>query len=347
MIRYLVLLGLALSTTGCTSILGMDNIFRDRRSDYLRASEMPPINVPEDLDSQTLGAAYPVPSAGQVSEYQLASEFETPRPEQISIEQAGQVRIQRLGGDQWILVPAPPAEVWPQLRAFLAAQRIPTQSTDAANGVIESAWISDDGDDAMFYQYRFQLEQGVQLNTTEIVLDHREAPANTAEADLPAWDSGEGENAARANALRLRLAEALVETEGGSTASLLGQRIGAATKVEMVTPSEADPFLLLKLNYERSWASVEYALGTQSFAIRDSNKDGGQFDMVVRNLEAENYSWLRRQLRGTPESLGTPYRIQLRQVEGGVEVRVTNPDGSSLEQREAFNILTLLRSKLA
>jgi uncharacterized lipoprotein len=147
--------------------------------------------------------------------------------------------------------------------------------------------------------------------------------------------------------MRLDLAEALAGAEGGSTASLLGQSIGAAAKVEIVTPSATDPYILMRLSYGRSWASVAYALETEAFQIDSSDEDTGLFNIIQLDTEAMNYSWLRRIMRGTPESLGSHYQIHLRQTDEAVEVRVTTPEGGSLPQREAFEILTLLRSKLA
>jgi len=68
--------------------------------------------------------------------------------------------------------------------------------------------------------------------------------------------------------------------------------------------------------------------------------------MLLSEAE-QDYSWLRRVLRGSAGNLGQPYQINLRQIEDSVEVRVVSPQGDSLPQREAFEFLTLLRSNLA
>ena len=343
MFRPIILSLLVFSLSACTSLFGIDSVFRDRSGDYLRADDMPQIEVPEDLDSDTLGVAFPVP---EVTEYQLGDQFQTPRPEQLAVEPVGQVRIQSLAGESWILVPASPGEVWPQLRRFLTNNRIPTLSTDAGNGVIETDWVSDDGDDSLAYQYRFRLEQGVQLNTTEIVVDVRQMQVNEPDRSPPAWDSPDAINPDQEAAMRLQLAEALADEESGGTASLLGQSIGAAAKVEVVTPRASDPYILLHLSYERSWASVEYALGSEWFGIDSSDREAGVFDIQLFTEPAQPSSWLGR-LFGGGRSTSTAYRVQLQRVGEAVEVRVTTPEGASLPQREAFEVLTLLRSNLA
>lgn len=347
MIRYIFLFALVFNLAGCSSLFGTDSIFRDRGSDYLKAEEMSPIQIPEDLDSDTLGVAFPVPPAGQVSDYQLADEFETPRPDELGTEQVGQVRIQRLDGDQWILVPAPPAEAWPRVRGYLTENRMPTLRTDADNGVIETGLLNYGEDASIRHQFLLRLEQGVQLNTTEIVVQHRQFPADSVPTPLPVWSESETSTSGVADEMRLQIAESLASDEGSGTASLLGQSIGAAAKVQIITPSAADPYILMHLSYERSWASVEFALGTELFSIETSNKEAGVFDVMLLSEEEQGYSWLRRLMRGSAGNLGLAYQLTLRQVDDSVEVRVISPDGESLPQREAFEFLTLLRSKLA
>lgn len=347
MIRNFLLIFLALAVSGCTSLFGADSIFRDRRSDYLRADEMQPITVPEDLDSETLGVAFPVPPAGQVSEYQLAEDFETPRPDEFGTDEVGEVRMQRLGDDQWILVPAPPAEAWPRIRGFLTENGIPALRTDAINGVIETGPMILGDDLSEQHQFLLRLEQGVRLNTTEIVVRHRSFPSDDVPDTLPEWSDDQTGDSEQADEMRLQIAESLAGDEGSGTASLLGQRVGAAAKVEIVTPSAADPYILMHLSYDRSWASVEFALGTELYNIESSDKETGVFDLLLLSEAEQDYSWLRRLMRGSAGNLGQPYQINLRQVEDSVEVRVRSPQGESLPQREAFEFLTLLRSKLA
>lgn len=347
MIRNIVLILLAVALAGCTSLFGADSVFRDRRSDYLKAEEMQPIQVPEDLDSETLGVAFPVPPAGQVSDYQLATEFETPRPDELSTDQVGQVRIQRLDEDQWILVPAPPAEAWPRIRGYLTENRIPTLRTDADNGIIETGLLNYGDDDGTLHQFLLKLEQGVQLNTTEIVVRHRQFPSGAVPEVMPDWTQDQTGDSEEAEEMRLQIAESLAADEGSGTASLLGQRIGAAAKVEIITPSAVDPYILMHLSYARSWASVEFALGTATFSIESSDRDAGVFNLLLLSGTEQDYSWLRRVLRGSNGNLGQPYQLNLRQVDDSVEVRVMSPEGDSLPQREAFEFLTLLRSKLA
>src|SRR5690606_17823168 len=73
------------------------------------------------------------------------------------------------------------------------------------------------------------------------------------------------------------LGEALAGDVSSGTVSLLAQAIGGAEKVEIVTPKVADPYLLMKLDMDRTWASVAYSLQRGGFTTIDQDQSGGIF----------------------------------------------------------------------
>lgn len=334
----------SVAMTGCS--FGGDNPFRDRSDDYLRATEITPIQVPEDLDRGRLGQIYQVPQAGQVAPYQIDSEFEVPRPQRLSAQRSeGQVRIQSLGDEKWILVPASPGEIWPRVRAFLTRNEIATASADADRGVIVTDWLTFDDDAEKEHQFRLEFEQGVQLNTTEIDVTQRQRPAGESGSDSTAWPETSAD-AERADWMRTRLAEELAAEGSSGAASLVGQDIGATAKVELVAPRVADPYLSMKLNYERAWASVEFALESPGFEVESQDVEAGRFDIRYRQPVEKQRSGLMRWLFGDKQNEARSYRIRVRDVEGEVEVRILQPDGSSLSQQRAYQLLSRLRQQL-
>ncbi len=342
MARYTILIFIVLLLGGCTSIFGLDSAFRDRSNDYLRAVELPPMVVPAGLDGQVIGQIYPVPQAGQVASYQLEDEFRTPRPAKIDANRAsGEVRIQRLGDDQWILVGAPPGEIWPRVRAFLAASGIGVASANADQGVIDSDWLSFDGDDESYHRFRVRLEQGVQLFTAEISILHQSVSPEALDGAI--WEQAQG-NSAQAQWLRENLAQSLASDQGRA-ASLLGQQIGAAAKVEMVTPSAADPYLQMNLSLARAWASVEYAMGSDQFELVEREREAGLL-RFSHQPEVEQRSWFRRLFSRSSGNRSREYLLRLEPRGDYLELRIMAPDGSSLDQRQAFEMLSLIRSNL-
>ncbi|MBT5330759.1 MAG: outer membrane protein assembly factor BamC [Porticoccaceae bacterium] len=347
MIRIVLVLSLVLITSGCTRLLGDNNPFRNRSNDYLQASSLEDIQVPENLDSQAVGQLYPVPEAGEVPDYQLDDEFVVPRVEaNLNESTTSAVKIQRLAGESWILTSSPPGETWPRVRNFLANNELPTEFANAATGTIDTSWVELEEEQETVHQFRLKLEQGVQVNTTEIVIQHRQYQVDAMPAVLPEWTLSGSDNLEREDWLRNELAQSLAIDDVTSSASLLGQEIGAAVKVRLETPANENPYMLLFLNEERAWAAVTYALEIDTINLieRDDASDIADFEFY--EVEPEDLSWFAK-LRGRRNAEPVPYRLKMIEEEGDQVIRIFNLDDTPVDQREAFIVLTRLRANLS
>lgn len=345
--KIVFVLALALSVSGCTRLLGDNNPFRNRSNDYLQAAALETIRVPEDMDGRAIGQLYPVPDAGDVPDYQLGNEFVVPRVEaSLNESSSSAVKIQRLGEESWILASAPPGETWPRVRNYLVSNEIPTEFANAATGTIDTAWVQLDGDEQNVHQFRLKLEQGVQLNTTEIVIQQRQYHADSMPAVLPVWSGQGSDDSAQEDWLRNDLAQTLASDDITGSASLLGQEIGAAAKVRLRTPESGNPSLVLLLNATRAWASVTYALDIPTINILEQSEDPRAAKFEFYEKPPEDLSWFAR-LRGKRNPLPALYTLTMVEEEGSQIVRVYRPDGTAVDQREAFIVLTRLRNNLS
>lgn len=334
-------------TSGCTRLLGDHNPFRNRSNDYLQAVALEAIEVPGELDDQAVGQLYPVPDAGDVPDYQLGNEFVVPRVEaSLSESSSSAIKIQRLSGESWILASAAPGETWPRVRNYLATNEIATEFANASTGTIDTAWIELDGDEQTVHQFRLKLEQGVQLNTTEIVIQQREYRAGSMPAVLPEWFAQGSDNLEKEDWLRNNLAESLATDDITGSASLLGQEIGAAVKVRLETPTDENPYMLLFLNQERAWAAVTYALDIETINLIERDDDLGIADFEFYEIAPEDLSWFAK-LRGKKNPEPVPYRLKVVEENGDQVVRIFRQDNTLVEQREAFIVLTRLRNNLS
>lgn len=347
MSKIVPVLVLVMLISGCSRLLGDNNPFRNRSNDYLQATALEPIQVPEELDNEAIGQLYRVPDAGEVPDYQLGDEFIVPRVEaSLNETNNSAVRIQRLGTDSWILASAPPSETWPRVRNYLANNGIPTEFANAATGTIDTAWVELEAEETTVHQFRLKLEQGVQLNTTEIVIQQREYPSSALPAILPEWPEAGSDDPEQEEWLRNNLAQSLALDDVTSSASLLGQEIGAAQKVSLRTPANENPYIELLLSEERAWASVTYALNIDTINLLERNDAENVADFEFYEEEPEDLSWFAR-LTGKRNPEPIAYRVKMVDVEGAQIVRLYRPDDSLVEQREAFIVLTRLRNNLS
>ena len=328
---------------GCSAILGDFSPFRDRSDDYLNAQAIDVIAIPEDLDREALGQLYPVPEAGDVRDYQLDDEFVVPRV-MPNLEQANTsgVRIQRLGEDSWILTSSAPSETWPRIRDFLSDNGLPTEFANASTGTIDTGWVELDEIPDLVHQFRIILEQGVQLDTTEIVIQHREFASAAFPTNIPEWTEG-SDDADQEEWLRNNLSQALANEDATSSASLLGQEIGAAVKVNLETPQDDLPFIVMHLNADRAWASIEYALTTETFSVLAKANDRRVIDFEFYDEPPESVAWYEA-LFGKRAAKPDVYYLWMEESAGEQIVRLYNLDGSLPSARAAYQVLNRLRT---
>lgn len=329
--------------TGC-GLFDDDGIFRNKGKDYKQAAENPYIKVPEGLDSDALGELYLIPEIPETSV--LDEDGGTPRPQLLSTNVLEEeVKVQSLGERRWILINREPSEVWPRVRNILNRNAVPTASLDAATGVIETVWLEFDDSPDKAHRYRFSIEQGVQPKSTEILILHSQM---TRGAEIPAWPAGSDEEEREKTMLNV-LASSLAGDESSGTVSLLAQDIGGAAKVDVLAPKDKEPYMLLKLDYDRSWASVGYSVSKDNFSIVDQDRTSGVF-YVDYSLEEEDKPGFIRRLFGAETADKVPeakYQIRLVRGAEGIEVRVSGGERSALERTEALRLLNKIRANLS
>src|SRR5690554_214407 len=131
----LVLFALILPLSGCGMFFGDDGWFRNRGGDYLKADNIPPLVLDEDIDRSALGELYPIAPLTAADIEELPEAYEVPRPLPLSANMLEEsVKIQRLGEQTWILMNVAPGEIWPRLRSFLNVNGLTVARADISSG---------------------------------------------------------------------------------------------------------------------------------------------------------------------------------------------------------------------
>jgi outer membrane protein assembly factor BamC len=256
--------------SGCSSLFGPEGFFRDRGDDYLNADVIEPMVLPPGVTEESIQQLYMIPTI-QNNEVETSGAFEVPRPQSLSDNAfTDKVKIQKLGDRRWILVNAPPAQVWPQVRNFLSRNSLEVVFTDATTGVIETGWLRFQDDEANKDKYRLQIEQGVQPDSTEIHVRHvsvsRDVPGS-GQVNWPATSASQERESWMMDELAATIAS---DATDGQAASLLAQTIGMSDKVA-VEAVNGEPVLHLNLAYSRAWATVGHAVQKGGFSLWESD----------------------------------------------------------------------------
>jgi outer membrane protein assembly factor BamC len=384
--RYGYLICLSVSLSGCGMLFGDDGVFRNRENDYLKADSLPPLVLPVTANKEALGELYPIPSisAADFGYDATASDYEVPRPMPLSANMLqDNVKIQRVGESQWILVNAAPGELWPRIRNFLNANNLNATRADLKSGIIETSWLQFKTDLNSQDKYRLQIDQGIQPETSEIHITHISVPGANKPTQDPEWPT-KSMNPEREKWLLDELAATLASDESEGGTSLLAQGIGSNVSAKAALGMyKNEPVMTLKLDKTRTMATIAYAAKRDGFQLYESDASTGMFYVFYQDPEDAKPGWFKRffHIGLNPKPATTPYSLdkvaanmlqgdafesapystrddekKLKDAPGYVFVvtgkpgdylvRVRDPYGKRLKPREARELITKLRKNL-
>lgn len=289
MSRTVLLVALLLTSSGCGYLFGDKGVFRDKSEDYKKAPEPPRLQLPADKDSNALQDIYVVPAIHD--SLVLSGEFEVPRPTPLVAGAADEiVRIQKLGDERWALVAEAPGQLWPQVRSFLAAADIQIARVDPRAGLIETGWITLDGQD-MASRFQFRIEQGVQRGNSELhVLQMNQA------GDINSWPAKSHDLQLESDVLQAVAQYIADSTDAAPVSMIADQAISASGKISLEESQGGHTLIRVGLPFQRAWASLARALEDSTFEITDRDRSVGEYYVKFLGPDSEEedgwFDWL-------------------------------------------------------
>ncbi len=346
--KLMLFAALVAQCAGCGYLFGDTGVFRDKSEDYKKAREVPALQVPEGIDSETLGEIYPIPPITDT--ILLAGKFDVPRPAPlVAGDEDEQVRIQTLASESWALVNATPGQVWPQVRAFLSASQIPIARVDASAGLIESAWVTLE-DEAMASRFRFRIDQGVQRGDSELhVLQMSQA------GDVDNWPKTSTSPSQESEMLRALSQYMANSTDSAPVSMVAEQAISAEGKISMQEDPDNDIYIRLSLPYDRAWASVGRAIEESNFEITDRDRSAGKYYVRFLGTKAEDEAGWFDWMLGSDDDPMTNQLIvvsvnSLNAQDVAIRIEQTAPlDGAEtvvMEKRDEQALLSLIKDNI-
>jgi outer membrane protein assembly factor BamC len=286
MVRKFLAIIIIGSISSCSFISGDNGVLRDRRQTYKDAEISPVMEIPHSLDSYTIDQLYVIPSQFLTD----AVPFEdVPMPEPIETKRREGVIIQNLGERRWIVLDATPAQVWPLVRDFWAQLQVSLDYENPTSGLMETAWVEVNAEPLLRHKYRISIEPGLHSGYAEIYVTHLSNLRSEPIPVLVNWpDSSESEDRERQimDAVSQYLADRN-DVYQASTSSLLAGSIDAERKANIVTESNGQEKLRLRVDYNRAWVQVRQAIERAEVEILET--DRGEAKIVV------NFSGIREQ----------------------------------------------------
>jgi len=356
----------AASIVVCTGCGWFGSIFVDRSNDYLVAKERPPLVVPDDLSNAAIQPMMPIPA---VTSTQRHVNFEggAPRPEAIyARDESEGVKIQKLGDQRWLLIPQPPAVVWPKVKQFFAdngvaltldqpeAGRLDTEwltiSSKAARDVVRLS-ISDGKASANLAtgrdRVRVLVEPGIRDRTTEIHLRYENDSKSMPNDQVMPEQSDIGEVETQ---LLNELGGYIAANVGDASISYVARNISTQSKAELQRDPSDLPVLRLNLDFDRAWATVAQALKEAKLDVTDVDRSAGVFyltvtDQMLNQEEKPSFwtRWFRSENKRNLTLLMQPLTANAPPQTPGYDVTVFSDNGQRAPADLAEQVLIMIR----
>lgn len=331
-----------------------------KQPDYQSSKSLPPLEVPPDLVTPGKDQALNIPAPARPeppvngSAAAPVREGVTPAKLDVTPTAPAGVRVQREGAMRWLLIDAPPEQVWPQVTAFLQAQGFEIARDQPRIGILETEWFQDPRtQDALKSllkksfedieranlrnKYVIHIEPGAAPGTSEVYVSHR-GLEQVAYQDATRWQPRPSDPMLS----REIMAKFVVYLGGSEEQAAASSAEPAAARVSEMGAGQ-DAFVLNE-DFASAWRRVGMALDQAGFDITDRNRDAGYY--LVRTGEAlGRRGWFSRFLSGGSEAQPV-YRVVLTADGQGTRVELRNEDGKQVSSNTAEPLLRRLSEEL-
>ena len=336
--RSLLLLFVAASFLANCSGITIPGI-KDRRGEIAEARELEPLEVPEHMEPMPVRPLYPLTAEQEA----IAQEGHPSPPAALVNPSLGEVRIQKLGDQQWMVAELSITHAWPRLRSFMGINRLPIAYIDIEKGVIETDWLQP-GNGLPKEKYRFGVRVGLRADTSEIFVIQAGPDAGDSWPEI-------SDDPERALTMLEAVSTYFVDLgQTGALVSLQAAVIDTETRMRLEWDENQNPVLQFDLPFNHVWAVMALTLQKAAFYIRDRDREAGIF-YVAYDPEAQEkegsrglFGLGRKRKEGRP-SLSEEELEDLPQYEVHVEQRgegfgvAVLEEGELLDEDEALELL--------
>jgi outer membrane protein assembly factor BamC len=365
---------LAVTASGCS-------MFEGKKIDYKSAGKLPTLEAPPDLVMPAGDNRFVVPDinpkgAATFSTYDRDRGTKPQAPgTQALLPQIDKVSIERAGGQRWMVVQAPAAEVWPVVKDFWQELGfiISLEMPDA--GLMETDWaenrakLPQDGIRSFlgkaldsFYstaerdKFRTRLEPAAD-GRTEIYLSHR-GMVEVFEGTQSGGDQGQGRTVwqprpanPELEAEMLRRLMVRFGVEETRAQSLLADKAAPPQAIQTRSP-DAAPSLSLPESFDRAWRRVGLALDRIGFVVEDRDRAGGIYFVRYADPEANTkkekglLSRLAFWNSDDSKAKSQRYQVRLKGTQTETALAVYLDDGAPANNETGKRIASLLFEQL-
>ncbi len=355
---------LCLPALAISLFLGACSVLESDRIDYKSAGKAPSLEVPPDLTQLSKDTRYNVPG-GSVS----ASSLDAGKAPAVNVATAanslGDVRIERLGNQRWLVVNRPADQLWDTVKDFWQDNGFLLTLNQSNIGIMETDWAENRAKlpqdfirnsigklfDALYStgerdKFRTRLERTAS-GGTEIYISHRgmiEVYGNTQQKDQTIWQPRAVDPELETEFLR-RLMVRLGAAPETAKAAVVVEAAKATSKVATVN---GQPVVQIDEGFERAWRRVGLSLDRTGFTVEDRDRAKGTYFVryVEPTADKSEPGFFAKLFSSTPTAASLKYRISVQSQGENSTVTVLNAEGGAENSASAQRILKIIADDL-
>lgn len=306
----------ALLAAGCANttfkvpFLGSDDD-KPKTPEYAQARKAiqnKPLEVPPDLNAPDGNLTYVIPGLNNIT---LNAAGQKALETGAVLPKLDKVRMERAGGQRWLVIGAPAEVVWPQARQFWLDQGFKLNVDSPTAGILETDWLEERPDlpvggiraaiqrglgtlysSGKVDQYRMRIERSSsEEGSTEIYISHKAMEENYVGANKEdtRWMVSPTDPEREAEQLKKLLVRLGVSTEiagkvvaaagkpaeAGDAAAATTTTASGSARATITTMVDGKRAIQLEEGFDRAWRRVGLALERAGYSISDRDRSLG------------------------------------------------------------------------
>ena len=363
--------------TACSTI---NNALEGEKLDYKTAAtnKGKSLEVPPDLSSLPRDDRFDIPdrsNSATLSGYnqQRGNAPKTPASE-VVLPTVKDARIERAGGQRWLVVNRKPEELWPVVKEFWQENGFLIRTESENTGIMETDWAENRAKipqdfirntigkvlDGLYStgerdKFRTRIERSPD-GGSEIYISHRGAVEvlTGVQKDGTAWQARPSDPELEADFMRRLLVRLGADKDAAKTIVATANTPSGpsqAARSKLVATAGSPSYIEVDEPFDRAWRRVGLALDRVGFTVEDRDRNQGIYFVryVDPNADAKDKPGLfSRIFSSADERLkqAAQYRVSVRSQGGGSRLSVQNKDGGSDTGDVGNRILALLNDQL-
>jgi len=357
-IAKLGLIGLTVAVSAC-SVLENDKI------DYKSAAKGSTLDVPPDLVQLSKDSRYVV-TGGVATASGYQSTQAQPTTSSTAAATLGDVRIERSGGQRWLVVSRPADKLWDPVREFWQENGFNLATDQADLGIMETDWAENRAKipqdfvrstigkvfDNLYStgerdKFRTRLERNAS-GGTDIYVSHRgmqEVYTNQSK-DSTIWQPRATDPELEIEFMRRLMVKLGASQEQAKTQ--LAQATAAAPAAARLSKQGDIPVLQIDDGFDRAWRRVGLSLDRTGFTVEDRDRSQGvYFVRYVAPTADKKEPGIFSKFFGSNTAIAPlKYRIVVKSEGNATTVSVLNAAGAADSSADAQRILQVIADDL-